>query len=143
MSKTAIDHRRREVAQIHIAKAQLNMADDTYRNIIRTITHGRTDSSGEMDYPERRALIDHFVKIGFRVQPAKRTAPPKNAAGDKQALVYRLGKMLSDQGREWAYIDAVAKRMFKIEKAEWCDTNQLHSLVGILAKDARRHDRPV
>jgi phage gp16-like protein len=130
--------RNRELARIHLLKSALKMADDAYRGVVASISNQRTRSSGKLTAPERRQLIAHLVACtGKRPGPAK-----KNVASDKAALMGKIGSMLAAQGRDWPYIDAVALRMFKVERAEWCDKYQLHGLVGILAKDARRHDRP-
>jgi phage gp16-like protein len=134
--------RNRDLASIHIAKKQLGMEEDAYRAIIRAISNQRTDSSGELTDAERQQLLAHLKACGFKAKP-QASAPQKNVAADKQAMMGRIATMLSANGRDWNYINAVAARMFKVARAEWCDKNQLHSLIGVLAKDARRHNRAI
>lgn len=55
--------RKADLAKIHIAKKDLNLAEDEYRNILRTV--GRKDSSKDLDYAGRRRVLDHFVTCGW------------------------------------------------------------------------------
>ncbi len=56
--------RRAELAQIHIAKAQLGLSEDDYRLLLRTVT-GK-DSASELDWRGRAALLAHFKKLVFK-----------------------------------------------------------------------------
>lgn len=65
-SRTADQLRRAEIAQIHIAKSQLGMDDDTYRAMLWSV--GRVRSSSELDWRGRKAVLDHLKRSGFKVQ---------------------------------------------------------------------------
>ena len=41
-----------------------------------------------------------------------------------------------------ADFDGMALRMFKVERVEWLDPQQLQKVVAALTYDARRHARP-
>lgn len=55
--------RKRELAQIHIARTDLHLADDEYRSILLAVT-GRA-SSAELDAGGRARLIAHFKQCGW------------------------------------------------------------------------------
>ncbi|MGL4885496.1 MAG: phage protein GemA/Gp16 family protein [Aeromonas veronii] len=48
---------------------------------------------------------------------------------------------LAAAGRTWAYADAMAMRICKVERLEWCDEPQLQKLIAALNYDANRHGR--
>jgi phage gp16-like protein len=58
LHKTANDYRRSELAKIHIAKAQLGLDDDTYHDILWTLS--RVKSSADLDSQGRFKLLAHF-----------------------------------------------------------------------------------
>lgn len=66
--------RTRELAQIHVAKKQLGWSDDEYRAAVLSASGGKTNSSGELDYRQRYALLQTMKKCGFKVQPKKKQA---------------------------------------------------------------------
>lgn len=64
------------LAQIHIAKAQLGMADDTYRQVLWAVA--RVHSAKDLDHAGRQKVLDHFKRCGWK------PAPPKAAAKGAQ-----------------------------------------------------------
>lgn len=139
----APDTRRRELAQIHIAKAQLGMAEDSYRQMLWTV--GRVRSSADLDYGGRKAVLDHLKACGFRVRAPKAKRPGawdwvNNAAGDRQAMLRKIAVVLKDANREKAYADGIAKQMFGVDLVEFCKPDQLHRIVSALEFDRRRRE---
>lgn len=135
------DARTRELAAIHVAKKQLGLDDDTYRDMLFTLTRKR--SAGELDQAERQRVLDHLRARGFK-RPVNRPqrAPDHGkkplVTQDKQALVDKLEALLADGARPWNYARAMAKRMFGVEQLEWASAGQLHSLVAALEYQKRR-----
>lgn len=70
--RTLQDIRKAELSQIHIAKKQLGWDDDTYRAAIRAASKGATDSSADLDYKQRKLLLDRMKASGFKVRPARK-----------------------------------------------------------------------
>lgn len=64
MSKLARDHRNRDLAKIHMAKKQLNLGEEEYREILRSQT-GQSSSSG-LDHEGRTRVLAYFQRLGFR-----------------------------------------------------------------------------
>jgi len=72
--RTLQDIRKAELSQIHIAKKQLGWDEDTYRAAIRAASKGATDSSADLDYKQRKLLLDRMKASGFKVRkPARPT----------------------------------------------------------------------
>ena len=129
------------LAKIHIAKAQLGLDEDTYRALLARVAGVR--SAKELSPRQIGAVLAEFQRLGWTPRPAKKAG--RNAlkpAAERKALVGKIEAQLADAGRPWAYADAMALRMFKVERVEWCDTDQLRRLVAALAYDAKRNGRP-
>lgn len=60
------------LAKIHIAKAQLNLDDDQYRDIIRRIT-GK-NSAAQCRYSQLVDLINEFKSLGWKHRRKRRSA---------------------------------------------------------------------
>ena len=139
----APDHRRRELAKIHIAKTQLGIDDGAYRDMLWTL--GRVRSSADLDYAGRQRVLEHLKKCGFQPKPPAPERPKdpmwgwvNNAAQDRQPTLRKIAVMLKDRDREKAYADGIAKRMFGIDLVEFCAPDQLRRIVAALEYDARR-----
>lgn len=131
------------LAKIHIAKAQLGLDDETYRALLARVAGVR--SAKDLSPRQVGAVLREFERLGFQAKAAgKRTgrAKPK-ATQSRQALVGKIEAQLSEAGRPWAYADAMAARMFQVERLEWCDADQLRRLIAALTYDAKRHGRTV
>lgn len=76
--------RNNDLALIHIAKLQLGMDDDQYRDLLFTI--GRVRSAKDLDWAGRQRVIEHFKKCGFK--PVAK-AGKKREAGGEWAFVFR------------------------------------------------------
>ncbi|TBV12774.1 gp16 family protein [Stutzerimonas kirkiae] len=131
------------LAKIHIAKAQLGLDDETYRALLARVAG--VHSAKELTPRQVGAVLAEFQRLGFEPKPAtKRAGRNKpNAATERKALVGKIEAQLAEAGRVWAYVDAMALRMFQVERVEWCDTDQLRRLIAALAYDAKRNGRTV
>lgn len=118
-----------DLAKIHIARKALGLDDDTYQGAISLISHGRTDSSAELDHAERAALLEHFSARGW-----KNTATAPDVAVAKKKLISKIGALLVDMDLTWAYADGIAKQMFKREKLQWCKPQELRGVIAALVK---------
>lgn len=131
--------RTRELAQIHIAKKQLGLDDETYREMLWTIA--RTRSSGDLDFTGRKRVLEHMKARGFKVQPPKRRDPDRPANmdhPDRGPSLRKIGALLADAERPWAYANGIAQKMFHVEKIGWLDVAQLGAIITALAIDQKR-----
>lgn len=129
------------LAKIHIAKAQLGLDDDTYRALLARVAGVR--SAKDLTKRQVGAVLREFERLGFKPAPAKKAgrAVPKPAP-ERAAQIGKIEAFLAEAGRPWAYADAMALRMFQIERVEWLDSGQLQRLVTAFVYDAQRHGRP-
>lgn len=136
---TPDEQRKRELAQIHIAKTQLGMDDGTYRDMLWNIAKVR--SSRDLTTTGRLRILQHLRDKGWKKkQPAKaqRGKSPTNAIS-KNALIGKIGALLTEMQLPWAYANGISQQMFKIERVDWCSASQLHKIVAALTYKARKH----
>lgn len=122
------EERNRELGLIHVAKKKIGMADDAYRAVIRTISNQRTDSSGDLTGPERKALLKHLKTCGFKVE--KKLAFPRTPLWMK---AYAEWQKLADAGIVKNRTgDALAKFVMKnagVENVAWVKEVQLMNAI--------------
>lgn len=148
------DQWNRDRARIHallgkVKKAQPGYDDDNYRDTILDISHGRADSSKELTDRERQELIDRLSVLAGEEprkpwQPKdKRSYPgrPKNMDKRGQSRDEQLGKieaLLTVGKKSWAYADAIAKAVCKVDKVAWVKDGDLYKIITALRKQAQR-----
>lgn len=133
--------RRQLLAKVHVAQKQLALKEEEYRAILWE--RFRKESAGGLVNPELVVLVEHLKALGWRDAPVKGAGRRPNTAnaGDKGALTRKIIAYLAEAGRPTGYADGIAKRMYQVEKLEWCSVEQLRGIVAALEKDARRHGR--
>lgn len=139
MTHRTSNPRQRQLRDIHVAKKQLGMDDDTYRALLQRVT-GKT-SSADMSGAERQAVIAEMLNLGFELpdsEERRKNYPGRPANVDQVPLLRKVEALLADAGRPWAYAHAMAHHMFGITRVQWLRHNQLHSLVKALQIDANR-----
>lgn len=129
------DQRRRQLAMIHLAKRDLGLSREDYEAALWAT--GRVRSAADLDETGRLRLIEHFKNVGWKSKKRGRTQPAEGKAG----LVGKVRAMLAGANRPDAYADGMAKRMFHVERFEWCTEDQLRRLVAALNYDAKRRGR--
>lgn len=149
MGATSIDKaaaaRARELAKIHVGKKLLKLDEETYRALIRRISGelGReVSSAADLDAAGRVAVIEQMGRKGVRweAQQARSRAyrgKPKHVKA--RPYLDKVGALLADAKRPWAYAHAMASHMFRgVSRVEWLRDDQLRKLVAALEVDARR-----
>jgi len=129
--KAMPERRRRLLAAVHIAKKQLGMDDDTYRAVLGSFHVG---SSAELNDAGLMELMRHFERCGY-VSKIK----PKALKGSMHhRQLSKIGALLTVGKKAWSYADSIAKRMYKIDKVEWLDGEQVQSVIVALIKQGKR-----
>lgn len=146
--KPARDMRGKQLALIHMAAATLGLdttdknPDSEYRSMLWTL--GRVRSAADLDFAGRKAVLDHLqARGGFKIKP--RCHNPdwdwvNRAAAARQPMLRKIAVMLRDAGRGKEYVDGVSKKMFRVERIEFCACDQLHDIVSALVKDQQRRE---
>jgi phage gp16-like protein len=133
--------RTRQISAIHVCKNRLGLDDDTYRALLQR--EGGENSSAKLSATGRARVLAAFQRLGATASQMMRNAvptlgPAPNVQADNEAMIGKIGAILADSGREWAYAQGVARRMFRRERLEWLRHDELHKLVAALQIDANR-----
>jgi len=131
---------RSEIALIHVAKKQLNPAEEEYRAWFER--YGK-ESSKDLTRGEFGSLLRHLEVCGFRYLPSVPGTPDLNRQPqEKQENLWKIWALLKAQKLPWKYADGVAWRMHQVTKAIWCTPEQLHKLVIALEYRAKKEGQP-
>lgn len=92
--------RQADLAKIHIARKDLNLDNDLYRQIVREIGGASSGSSKDLTPTGSARLLAHFQKLGWKPRPAKNKAPTATTtpAGDVVSLIPKIWAALVDAG---------------------------------------------
>ena len=128
--------RNKELAQIHIARQQLGMDDDAYRDVLWTVA--RVRSAADLDWSGRKRVLDHLKACGFKVKPKKLATVHKPLAMTKEAIEAKIAVQLKELGQNWPYAYGVARRIFpKIARFEFLTAEQLGDVSSALERTIR------
>lgn len=131
--------RRGDLARIHLAKKEIGLDDDAYRELLKGVT-GKT-SAADLNSAQRFQVLLAMGKLGAKVSPKAFPGRPFQPAPDKAALIKKIEAQLAEAKRPWSYAHAMALRMFKVNQVQECDADQLRRVVAALTYDAKRHER--
>lgn len=135
---------KKKLAVIHIAKAQVGMSDDEYRDLLASFQTDRGEavtSSKSLTDPQFDEIMDHFKTLGFTNRFNKKH---RSVSGMymKKANAIRL-----DMGLSWAYVDGIGKNISQktlgktIEKFEWLPHDIQQKVVQALIYHQKRHGK--
>lgn len=123
--------RKRQLAQIHIAKSDLGLDDDTYRALLMDVAG--VDSAAKLNAKQRAAVLERFESKGWKNK--KQRGKPTNVSAEKAPLIRKIGALLADMGLPWEYAKAILEqKKIYTQRLEWCTTKQLHGIVVALIK---------
>lgn len=145
--------RARDLKLIHAAARQMAWDDHTYRAILERVT-GQASAAG-LTARQRTNVLNEFARLGWnpkkgqshRAPNPSPSGPVGQGEGDlpltgpgwgKDRLLSKIGALLTDAGRGWAYADGCARKMFQRESIRFCDPDQLQKIVAALTYDQRR-----
>ena len=144
-AKPAPSRRTRQLAQIHCLKRDLGLEDDDYRDVIWAI--GRKRSAGELDDYGRLQLLQQLRgmlgrrKRAVRQRDGRYPGRPNNTDVRRRREMTKIEALLTDAGRGWEYAEALAKRICKRDRLEFCGPAELYKIVAALELEARRRLR--
>jgi phage gp16-like protein len=136
MAKSNPQSRNNELAQIHIAKSQLGIDDETYRAMLWTVC--RVKSAADLDYAGRRRVLEHLKSRGWKNKPARKAKSRILASDDQSKMIRALWLELHDVGAvkdsSEAALASYVKRITKVEALQWLNTNQASVVIETLKK---------
>ncbi|AMO36699.1 gp16 family protein [Thauera humireducens] len=137
-------NRARLIGLIHVARRDIHMADDTYRDLVAKLADGKT-SSADCTIPELERIIDHLKKAGFKVRkpnaakPAERRPLATDAESSKLRAVWLLlHEIGATQSNTEASLAAYVKRMTGVDDLHFTRFNDKYRAIeGLKAWAAR------
>lgn len=138
----ARDQRRKELAMIHQAAQSLGLIkgseDDLYRDVLRRVV--KVESAADLDQAGRRLLLAYFRGQGWGKRDWGKRPNNFNSPG-VQNMMRKIEAMLAEAKRPWDYAHGLAKKMFQVDRLEFCDHEQILGIVTALVIDAKRNGR--
>lgn len=128
MNNTQDALRRRQLAQIHIAKNDLGLDDETYRALLMDVAG--VESAADLSAKGRRDVLARFEAKGWKNK--KHRTPTVTA--EKAPYIRKIGAQLADMKLTWSYANGISKQMFKKDRVQWLEPEQLRAVVAALAK---------
>jgi len=125
------------IAAIHVAKRQLGLDDETYRDLIERETGKR--SAGELTSSERRRLLQVFEGMGFK-RRGKKPGLDGRFAGKLQALWIAGWNLGLVRDRRDTALTAFVKRQTGLDAVRFCHDPEdakkaIEALKSWLARD--------
>lgn len=131
-----------QLAKIHIAKKELQLTDDTYRDILAL--HFKAESAKDLTDRQAEQLLDLFRAKGWKPKKSASSAPGRKRR-DGNYIAIKPGPTAAQQRKVLAMWNSLGYgmdklhgrclRQFGIERFEWVtDPHQLHVLITDLKK---------
>lgn len=129
-----------DLAKIHIAKKELGLTDEVYRDILKA--RFRKDSSAKLTPSQAFALIRHFERLGWK--PSRQpTLPGMNIPSDPQskkilALWIELHQQKVVRDNSDRALMAFVKRQTGKDHLKWCTPYDKNTVIEALKDWAKR-----
>jgi len=133
-----------------VAKSQLGLSDEEYRDIL-SAHGGGARSSRDLNQEQFKAVMKHFERCGFkqlykprgdeghRLEACAATAPDlRSLPREKQGVMALIGLTLGKIDKPWVYARSIAQRMSGLERMEWCSKEELQSVLAALVYASRK-----
>lgn len=136
------------LAKIHIAKKELGLTDETYRDML--YLHFQVESAKELDDRQATVLLNTFRLKGWK--PKKQTSPPRQKRRDGRFIEIKPGPAAAQQRKVLALWNALGygmdklhsrcQRQFGVDRFEWLtDGRHLHVLITDLDQRLRQANK--
>ncbi|RYC42829.1 gp16 family protein [Pectobacterium zantedeschiae] len=130
---------------IHIAKRDLQLDDDTYRQLLITVT-GKS-STRDMIVPQLDTVLGAMKKRGFKIKAAKKANSTRLLDDSPQSRKIRsLWLEMADAGiirdRSEAALARWVKRETGVDSLQWLNSEQASVIIEKLKQWQRRVRKP-
>lgn len=131
------EQRKGLLAKVHIAKKDLGLQDEEYREIM-DVRYGH-ESAGELNLPQLEDLVEYFKHLGF--QPSRRRqgygGQGQRAKLQTEALRERAWAIAAELENGEKRLQGLVAKICGVDRIEWChDVSKLKRLVAALEKIA-------
>lgn len=143
MNAAAEARRKKLIRLVQVAKRDLAMPEDDYRQMLRTASKGK-DSCADMNALELEAVLAHAKKAGFKVRAkaGERSQDTSAEAAKVRALWLFLHQLGEVQNPSEAALALYVKRIAKVDDMRWAGPQAMQRLIETLKKWAMRRALP-
>ena len=122
---------KKEKALVHVAKSQLGLTEDEYRELLSSVG---VSSSTELNYHSFDELMNKLRACGFKPLGGSQRASGVHSGlpKEKRPMLSKIEAILADLNMPTAYADRVAKKMFGVDRLRWCTTDQTWKVLQAL-----------
>ena len=124
------------MAKIHIAKKDLHLDDDTYRDVLWRVTGKR--SCKDMTIAQLQDVAKDMQNSGFKPKTTPKHGKKPTVTKRRQGLIDKIEAILADMGLHWNYAHGVGEQMFKIKRLQFLNDQQLYKVTQALSKHQKR-----
>jgi len=128
--------------KIHLAKNQLGLSDEVYRDILRV--NFKVKSSKELSSFQAERLLELFKSKGWKARPAKKKGYSPQYDDLQHRKIVAMWITMADAGvirnRSDKALQAYVKRVVKIDNLKWCDGEDCRILIESLKSWGKRED---
>ena len=138
---------RADLAKIHIAKKELGLPDEVYRDIMRE-RFGQ-ESAAKLTPGQAFQLVQHFSSMGWKPKYAQQklpgvySRPTDGQDGKIIALWIELAKAGIIRNKSDLALQAFVRRMTGKHNLRWCTTAEKNTIIEALKDWARRNELEV
>ena len=126
------------LAKIHIAKKDLGLSDDEYRDILYRVTKKR--SSSKMTFGQLESVIRELKTLGWKNAAPKKEFRKTSNSGIRK--IYALWGELQSLGAvtsgDKTALDAFVKKHTGVDSAQWLDVPTAQRVIEILKQWLKR-----
>ncbi|WP_313377809.1 gp16 family protein [Achromobacter insolitus] len=135
----AVQDRARLIRLIHVAKRDLALDDDAYRDVLQSVTGKR--SACDLDAVALDHVLQHLKRCGFKVRLQARPSRPLDLHAESRKI-RSLWLMLHDlgaiQNSSEEALAAYVKRMTGVDALQWTSGRQTERVIESMKKWALR-----
>ena len=115
---------KKQIQIIHIAKEQLGIDEETYREILGRF---RVKSSKDLNNEQAKGLIHYFQEAGFRIKVKYREdmITPKQIA----YLKYLWRSHPNVRNKKIEALESYVSRILKIDRLEWIPRDRVSKII--------------
>lgn len=127
--------KRRLIAMVHVARKELGLDDDAYRDVLGRVTGVR--SCSDCTRGQLEDVITEMKRLGFRVRAGRRRTETSAAVRKIFALWRAMAPRLRSEGSD-ASLRAFVKRVAGVDAAEFLDDAAAARVIEALKAWERR-----
>lgn len=141
------DYKTGELAKIHIAKKELGIDDDTYRDMLMQIA--KVSSAADLSATGRAKVLEVLEYLKSKGFKGKKTYTQRPHSADNKAQILKIEALLADMKLPWEYLIArqqgkdsktlsMLERLTGKKRLEWCTKADLSKVIAALANHQKK-----